>query len=57
MRYKGEKRYLTVSGSEVNRYIEYIMVARNTYIESGKPVENVNDLLGRFLKLKRKLHA
>ena len=57
MRYKVEKRYLTVCGADVDRYIEYIMVARNTYIEKGNPIEDINSLLEKFLKLRKKLRA
>lgn len=57
MKFKNEKRYLTVTSRNVDKFIEYIMVARNTYINEGKPVEYVNTLLFRFLKLKKKLRA
>lgn len=55
MRYKAEKRYLTVCGTDVDRYIEYIMVARNAYIEKGNPIEDINSLLEKFIKLRKKL--
>ena len=54
---KGKKKYLTVSKEDVNKFIEYILIARNAYIDDDAPVEDVNDLLFRFLKLKKKLHA
>ena len=54
---KGKKKYLTVSKEDVNKFIEYILIARNSYIDDDVPVEDVNDLLFRFLKLKKKLHA
>lgn len=57
MKYKDTKRFLTVSRDEVNKYIEYLLTARNSYIESGYPVDDVNTLLSRFMKLKRQLHA
>lgn len=57
MEFKNEKRYLTVTSRNVDKFIEYIMVARNAYINEGKPVEDVNTLLFRFLKLKKKLRA
>lgn len=57
MKFKNEKKYLTVTSRNVDKFIEYIMVARNAYINEGKPVEDVNTLLFRFLKLKKKLRA
>ena len=54
---KVKKKYLTVSKEDVNKFIEYILIARNAYIDDEVPVEDVNDLLFRFLKLKKKLHA
>ena len=57
MKFKNEKRYLTVTSGNADKFIEYIMVARNAYINEGKPVEDVNSLLFRFLKLKKKLRA
>lgn len=54
---KGKKKYLIVSKEDVNKFIEYILIARNAYIDDDVPVEDVNDLLFRFLKLKKKLHA
>ena len=57
MKFKNEKRYLTITNGNVDKFIEYIMVARNAYINEGKPVEDVNTLLFRFLKLKKKLRA
>ena len=55
MRYKAMKRYLTVCGTDVDMYIEYIMAARNAYIEKGNPIEDINALLEKFLKLREKL--
>ena len=57
MRYKDEKRYLTVTKEEVGKYINYLMIARNKYIDEGKPVEDVNELLLKFMKLRKKLRA
>ena len=57
MKIKGKKRYLTVTKEDVSKFIEYILIARNAYIDDDVPVEDVNDLLFRFLKLKKKLHA
>ena len=54
---KGKKKYLTVSKEDVNKFIEYILIARNAYIDDDVPIEDVNDLLFRFLKLKKKLRA
>ena len=30
---KGKKKYLTVSKEDVNKFIEYILIARNAYID------------------------
>ena len=57
MKGKKKKKYLTVSKEDVNKFIEYILIARNAYIDDDVPVEDVNDLLFRFLKLKKKLYA
>ena len=57
MKYKDTKRYLTVTKENVNQFIKYIMTARNVYIHQGKPVDDVNVLLIRFMKTKRKLRA
>ena len=57
MKFKDEKRYLTVTKENVDSYIRYIMIARNVYIGQGKPVDDVNELLMRFIKAKKKLRA
>ena len=57
MKFKDEKRYLTVTKENVDSYIRYIMIARNVYIDKGKPVDDVNELLMRFIKAKKKLRA
>ena len=57
MRIKEEKRYLTVTKENVDKFIKYILIARNIYIDQGKPVEDVNELLVRFMKAKKKLRA
>ena len=57
MKIKEEKRYLTVTKEDVNSYIKYILIARNKYIDDGKPIEDVNELLMRFIKAKKKLRA
>lgn len=54
---KGKKKYLTVSKEDVNKFIEYILIARNAYIDEDIPVEDVNDMLFRFMKAKKKLRA
>lgn len=57
MRIKEEKRYLTVTKENVDKFIKYILIARNIYIDQGKPVEDVNELLVRFMKAKKKLRV
>jgi len=57
MKFKDEKRHLTISDNEIGRYIKHIMVARNAYLEDGKPIEDINELLCRLYKIKKKLHA
>ena len=57
MRFKDTKRYITVTKENVNQFIKYIMTARNIYIDQGKPVDDVNDLLIRFMNAKKKLRA
>ena len=55
MKYKAAKRYLTVCSADVDMYIEYIMAARNAYIEKGNPIEDINALLEKFIKFRKKL--
>ena len=57
MKLKGKKRYLTVSKEDVNKFIEYILIARNAYIDDDFPVEDVDKILFQFLKVKKKLRA
>ena len=57
MKFKDEKRYLTVTKENVDQFIRYIMIARNVYIGQGKPVDDVNELLMRFIKARKKLRA
>ena len=57
MKFKDIKRYLTISKDEINRYISYVMVARSAYAEEGKPIEDINELLLKLMKIKKKLHA
>ncbi len=57
MKFKDEKHFLTIDRNEINSYIEYVMVARNAYAEEGKPIENINGLLLRLMKMKKRLHA
>ena len=57
MSFKGKKGYLTVTKKDVNKYIEYIMIARNAYIDDEIPVDDVDRILFRFIKLKKKLRA
>ena len=57
MKNRDTKRYLTVTKENVNQFIKYIMIARNVYIDQRKPVDDVNNLLLRFMKVKRKLRA
>lgn len=33
------------------------MVARNAYAEEGKPIEDINELLFKLMKMKKRLHA
>lgn len=57
MKYKDEKRYLTVANEEVDKYINYLMIARNRYIDEDKPIDDINGLLLKFMKLRKKLRA
>ena len=52
MKNRDTKRYLTVTKENINQFIKYIMVARNVYIDQRKPVDDVNNLLLRFMKVK-----
>lgn len=57
MKFKDVKRYLTLNRSEINAYIGLIMKARNAYIDEQKPVEDIDELLCKLMKIKRKLRA
>ena len=57
MKIKGKKRYLTVTKEDVSKFIKYILIARNAYIDDDVPVEDVDKILFRFLKLNKKLRA
>ena len=57
MKIKGKKRYLTVTKEDVSKFIEYILIARNAYIDDEIPVDDVDRILFRFIKLKKKLRA
>ena len=57
MKLRSKKRFLTVTKEDVNKFIEYILIARNTYIDDDVPVEDVDKILFRLLKLNKKLRA
>ena len=57
MKYKDIKRYLTIDKSEINAYISLVMKARNAYIDERKPTEDVDELLCKLIKIKKKLRA
>ena len=57
MKFKDVKRYLTINRSEINAYIGLVMKARNAYIDERKPTEDVDELLCKLIKIKKKLRA
>lgn len=57
MKFKDVKRYLTINRNEINAYISLVMKARNAYIDENKPTEDVDDLLYKLMKIKKKLRA
>ena len=57
MRFKDKKRYIYVTKENIDQFINYIMIARNTYIDDDVPVEDVDKILFRLLKLNKKLRA
>ena len=57
MKFKDVKRYLTINHSEINAYISLVMKARNAYIDECKPTEDVDELLCKLMKIKKKLRA
>ena len=57
MKTKDIKRYITVTEENINLFIQCIMIARNVYIDRGKPIEDVNGLLVKFMKAKKQLRA
>ena len=57
MKLRSKKRYLAVTTEDVSKFIEYILIARNAYIDDDVPIEDVDKILFRFLKLNKKLRA
>lgn len=57
MKFKDVKRYLTIHKSGINAYISLVMKARNAYIDEQKPTEDVDELLCKLMKIKKKLRA
>lgn len=57
MKFKDVKRYLTINCSEINAYIGLVMKARNAYIDERKPTEDVDELLCKLMRIKKKLRA
>ena len=57
MQFQDEKRYLTIDKSEINEYITLVIKARNAYIDERKPTEDVDELLCKLMKIKRKLRT
>lgn len=57
MKYKDIKRYLTIDRGEINAYIALVMKARNAYIDEHKPTEDVDELLCKLMRIKKKLRA
>lgn len=57
MKFKDTKHYLSLTRCEINQYIEHILQARNVYLEQDKPIEDINSLLEKFIKLRKKLRA
>lgn len=54
---RNTKRYLTVDRNELDKYISLVMVARNAYIDENKPIEDINALLCKLFKTKKKLRV
>ena len=57
MKFKDVKRFLTINCSEINAYISLVMKARNAYIDESKPTEDVDELLCKLMRIKKKLRA
>ena len=57
MKFKDVKRYLTIDKSEINEYISLVIKARNAYIDERKPTDDVDELLCKLMKIKKKLRA
>ena len=57
MKFKDVKRYLTIDKREINEYIALVVKARNAYIDERKPTEDVDELLCKLVKIKKKLRA
>ena len=57
MKFKDVKRYLTINKSEINECITLVIKARNAYIDERKPTDDVDELLCKLMKIKKKLRA
>lgn len=57
MKFKDVKRYLTIDKSEINEYISLVIKARNAYIDERKPTDDMDELLCKLMKIKKKLRA
>lgn len=54
---KSNKYCITVAKDEINTWVASLMLARNKYIDEGKPVDDITELLAKFLRMKKKLRA
>ena len=54
---KQGKYSITVTKEDINTWIASLMLARNKYIDEGKPVEDISELLAKFLRMKKKLRV
>ena len=53
---KGNKYCITITKEDINTWVASLILARNKYIDEGKPVDDITELLAKFLRMKKKLH-
>jgi len=54
MRFKDDKRRVELTDLQVRQLIEYLMEARNRFLDKGLPTDDVSNLLCAVMKLQKK---
>ena len=56
MKAKEQKYYLTLTAEELSRVRNYIIIARNSFIDKNYPTEDFDHLLLQLMKLGKHRH-